>query len=44
MTWEKQINIHVPLGREINVGREPLERQLSRTLPPKEIIHILISC
>lgn len=41
---KKQINTRVPpCGARLMWDGERLESQLSRTLPPKEIIHILIS-
>lgn len=41
---KKQINTRVPpCGARLMWDEERLESQLSRTLPPKEIIHILIS-
>lgn len=41
---KKQINTRVPpCGARLMWDEEPLESQLSRTLPPKEIIHIVIS-
>lgn len=41
---KKRINTRVPpCGARLMWDKEPLESQLSRTLPPKEIIQILIS-